>query len=97
MARRSLAVFICTVAVAALPLIAGMGPEAYRSATQFDDAFGTAMVVCAVTLVAGAVLAYATIRRPAPDCSHPECRTHGCVTAPPLEGEREGEGSGAGS
>lgn len=79
------------VAVAALPLIAGMGPEAYRSASQFDDAFGTAMLVCAATLVAGAALAYATIRRPAPDCSHPECRTHCGVTAPPLEaGEREG-------
>ncbi|WP_149828136.1 MFS transporter [Streptomyces tailanensis] len=73
------------VAVAALPLIAGMGPEAYRSAPQFDDAFGTAMIVCAATLVAGAALAYATIRRPAPDCRHPECRTHCGVTAPPLE------------
>ncbi|MEI5526536.1 MFS transporter [Streptomyces brasiliscabiei] len=76
------------LAVAALPLIAGMGPEAYRSATQFDGAFDTAMIACAIVLVAASVLAYATVRRPAPDCNHPECRTHGCVTAPPLEGEQ---------
>ncbi|MBZ3906846.1 MFS transporter [Streptomyces griseiscabiei] len=76
------------LAVAALPLIAGMGPEAYRSATQFDSAFNTAMIVCAVVLLAASAVAYATVRRPAPDCSHPECRTHGCVTAPPLEGEQ---------
>ncbi|MFF6785034.1 DHA2 family efflux MFS transporter permease subunit [Streptomyces sp. NPDC012510] len=80
------------IAVAALPLMAGMGPEAYRSATQFDDAFGTAMIVCAATLVAGAALAYATIRRPAPDCHHPECRTHCGVTAPPLEAGESGGG-----
>ncbi|QFQ99117.1 MFS transporter [Streptomyces phaeolivaceus] len=76
------------LAVAALPLIAGMGPETYRSPTQFDSAFDTAMVACAIALLTASALAYATVRRPAPDCSHPECRTHGCVTAPPLEGER---------
>lgn len=77
--------------MAALPLIAGMGPEAYRSPTQFDDAFDTAMLVCAAALLVASVLSYTTVRRPAPDCHHPECRTHGCVTAPPLEGEQRGE------
>ncbi|HZF88993.1 MFS transporter [Streptomyces sp.] len=76
------------VAVAALPLLAGMGPEAYRSADDFDAAFGRAMLWCAGVLVAGAVLAWATVRRPAPDCGHPECRTHCGVDAPPLEGHR---------
>ncbi|CAL9504551.1 Drug efflux pump JefA [Streptomyces sp. enrichment culture] len=75
------------VAVAALPLLAGMGPEAYRSASAFDAAFGRAMLWCAGVLVVGAVLAFATVRRPAPGCRHPECRTHCGVTAPPLEGE----------
>ncbi|MFJ9821558.1 MFS transporter [Streptomyces sp. NPDC101151] len=74
------------VAVAALPLLAGMGPEAYRSAVAFDAAFDRAMPICAGVLVAGSVLAFTLVRRPAPDCRHPECRTHGCVTAPPLEG-----------
>ncbi|KFF96777.1 major facilitator transporter [Streptomyces scabiei] len=79
------------LAVAALPLIAGMGPEAYRSPTQFDSAFDTAMVACALVLLVASALAYTTVRRPAPDCRHPECRTHGCVTAPPLEGTQPGE------
>lgn len=37
------------------------------------------------------VLAFATVRRPAPDCRRPECLTHGWVTAPPLE-PRVGKG-----
>ncbi|KQX80645.1 MFS transporter [Streptomyces sp. Root1310] len=76
------------VAVAALPLLTGMSSEAYRSATAFDDAFRRAMVLCAGVLVVGAAVAFATVRRPAPDCRRPECRTHGSVLAPPLEGER---------
>ncbi|MFF7751854.1 MFS transporter [Streptomyces sp. NPDC007971] len=73
------------VAVAGLPLVAGMGPEAYRSASAFDAAFDRAMPICAAVLVVGAALAFALVRRPAPDCRHPECRTHGCITSPPLE------------
>ncbi|WP_217552317.1 MFS transporter [Streptomyces sp. GbtcB6] len=85
------------IAVAALPLLAGMGPEAYRSATAFNAAFDRAMPICAGVLVVGAALAFALVRRPAPDCRHPECRTHGCVTAPPLEaGRRPGLQTGGG-
>jgi hypothetical protein len=76
------------VAVAALPLLTGMGAEAYRSAAAFDEAFGRAMVLCAGVLVLGSAIAFTTVRRPAPDCRRPECRTHGAVLAPPLEGER---------
>ncbi|MEV6053879.1 MFS transporter [Streptomyces sp. NPDC052107] len=78
------------IAVAALPLLAGMGPEAYRSPTAFDAAFNRAMPICAGVLVAGSLLAFTLVRRPPPDCRHPECHVHGCVTAPPLEGERKG-------
>ncbi|WP_079049832.1 MFS transporter [Streptomyces torulosus] len=78
------------IAVAALPLIAGMGPEAYRDPAQFDDAFTTAMPICAALLLAAAALAFTTVRRPPADCTHPECRTHASVTAPPLEGEQSG-------
>ncbi|MFI2431223.1 MFS transporter [Streptomyces sp. NPDC018693] len=77
------------MAVAALPLLAGMGPEAYRSAGAFDEAFRVAMAWCAGVLVVGAVLAFATVRRLPAECAHPECRSHGWVTAPPLE---EGDG-----
>ncbi|MFF7980031.1 MFS transporter [Streptomyces sp. NPDC007901] len=75
------------LAVAALPLLAGMGPEAYRSADAFDAAFDRAMPICAGVLVVGAVLAFALVRRPAPGCVRPECRRHGNVTTPPLEAE----------
>lgn len=73
------------VAVAALPLLAGMSEEAYRSADAFDDAFRRAMPLCAGILVVGAVIAFATVRKPPPGCLRPECLTHGSVTAPPLE------------
>ncbi|MFJ2721770.1 MFS transporter [Streptomyces sp. NPDC087437] len=82
------------IAVAALPLLAGMGPEAYRSADAFDAAFRRAMPICAAVLVVGAVLAFTTVRHPAPGCRRPECRTHGSVTTPPLE---TGRGGGAAS
>ncbi|WP_369224028.1 MFS transporter [Streptomyces sp. R39] len=75
------------IAVAALPLLAGMGPEAYRSAPAFDAAFDRAMPICAGALVVGAALAFAMVRRPAPGCVRPECRHHGNVTTPPLEAE----------
>ncbi|MEU6259507.1 MFS transporter [Streptomyces sp. NPDC047043] len=76
------------IAVAALPLLAGMGPEAYRSPTAFDDAFHRAMLICAGALVVGSAVAFATVRPLPPGCRRPECRTHGGVAAPPLEGER---------
>ncbi|MEU6220597.1 MFS transporter [Streptomyces sp. NPDC047022] len=84
------------MAVAALPLLTGMGPDAYRSPDAFDAAFRRAMPLCAGVLVAGAVLAFATVRRPAPDCRRPECRMHGCVTSPPLEPRRGPRASEAG-
>ncbi|MFE6226792.1 MFS transporter [Streptomyces sp. NPDC057854] len=73
------------VAVAALPLLTGMGPEAYRSAAEFDATFDRAMPICAGVLVAGAVLAWTTMRTPAAPGCHPECRTHCGVSAPPLD------------
>ena len=75
------------IAVAALPLLTGMGPEAYRSADAFEGAFRRAMALCAGLLAAASALAFTTVRRPPPDCGHPECKTHCCVTAPPLEGK----------
>ncbi len=84
------------IAVAALPLLAGMGPEAYLSPAAFDDAFGRAMVWCAGVLVVGAGVAFTTVRRLPPDCRRPECRTHGSVLAPPLEPNRSAGKLGAG-
>ncbi|MFI9247174.1 MFS transporter [Streptomyces sp. NPDC053086] len=76
------------VAVAALPLLAGMGPEAYRSPTAFDAAFDRAMPICSGVLVLGSVLAFTLVRRPEVERCRPQCRTHGNMTTPPLEGGR---------
>ncbi|MFD8410362.1 MFS transporter [Streptomyces sp. NPDC059650] len=73
------------LAVAALPLLAGMGPDAYLSAALFDSAFGRAMVWCAGALAVGSALAWATVRTPRPGACHPQCHTHCALTSPPLE------------
>ncbi|GAA3373599.1 MFS transporter [Streptomyces sannanensis] len=78
------------LAVAALPLLAGMGPEAYRSATEFEATFRRAMPMCAGLLVLGALLAWTTVRTPRAPACHPECKVHCGVGAPPLDpGERD--------
>ncbi|MGW0732155.1 MFS transporter [Streptomyces sp. NPDC002851] len=73
------------IAVAALPLLAGMGADAYRSAPQFDAAFQRAMPWCAGILTVGALLAWSTIRPAPPAAYHPEPHMHCGVGAPPLE------------
>ncbi|MFJ4687177.1 MFS transporter [Streptomyces sp. NPDC091377] len=84
------------IAVAALPLVSGMSETAYRSAGAFDTAFDRAMLVCAGVLVVGSVVAFTTVRKLPPDCTRPECLTHGSVTAPPLEpGEKSSGRLGA--
>lgn len=81
------------MAVAALPLLAGMGPEAYRSADEFAATFRRAMPLCAAVLLVGAVIAWLAVRPralrateppPAERC-HPECTYHCGVSAPPLD------------
>ncbi|MFD3539055.1 MFS transporter [Streptomyces sp. NPDC058662] len=73
------------LAVAALPLLSGMGPEAYLSAEQFDASFRRAMPWCAGALVLGAAVAWGTVRAPAAGAPHPQCRTQCGLSAPPLE------------
>ncbi|MFE6778418.1 MFS transporter [Streptomyces sp. NPDC057702] len=82
------------IAVAALPLLAGMGPEAYRSAGEFEETFRRAMPWCAGVLLLGSVLAWASVRagtltqvagEPDAEPSHPECVHHCGLAAPPLD------------
>ncbi|WP_405783561.1 MFS transporter [Streptomyces sp. NBC_00859] len=78
------------IAVAALPFLTGMGPEAYHSATAFDRSFNKAMPICAGVLIVGAFIAFLTVRRPAPSGPAPvraesEHRMSCGLTAPPLE------------
>ncbi|MBH5336163.1 MFS transporter [Streptomyces pactum] len=81
------------VAVAALPLLAGLDPHDYRSPDRFTDAFRSAMVICALLLVVGGLIAWGTVRSDAlepeapggPERCHAGCRTHCAVSAPPLD------------
>ncbi|MEG3627659.1 MFS transporter [Streptomyces poriticola] len=78
------------LAVAALPLLTGMGPEAYRSPDQFQDTYRQAMPMCAGVLVLGALIAWTAVRTPVPapaeePAAEPECHLHCGVSAPPLE------------
>lgn len=82
------------IAVAALPLLSGMGPEAYHSATKFDHAFGIAMPICAGILVVGSAVAFFTVKTSMPtadeqEARESECKIHCGVTAPPLEPVRD--------
>ncbi|MFJ9637179.1 DHA2 family efflux MFS transporter permease subunit [Streptomyces sp. NPDC101178] len=85
------------IAVAALPLLAGMGPEAYRDAGEFAATFRRAMPMCAGLLVLGAVIACWTVRTPSHAAERkrgeerPECTVHCGIVAPPLEPERARE------
>ncbi|MGW6914597.1 MFS transporter [Kitasatospora sp. NPDC054939] len=80
------------LAVAALPALAGLSGDAYQVPAAVDAAFGTAMLICAGLLVAGGLLAAATVRGNvlAPDdpqrpVAEPDCQWSCSTGAPPLD------------
>jgi EmrB/QacA subfamily drug resistance transporter len=84
------------LAVAALPLAAGLSGDDYRDPAAFTDGYRAAMLLCAGLLAAGGLLALVTIsdegrlgpaRAPAvPEpARQPECRMHCAVGTPPLD------------
>ncbi|MGX8906959.1 MFS transporter [Streptomyces netropsis] len=90
------------IAVAALPLLAGMGPDVYRDPAGFEDTFRRAMFWCAGTLVAGAGLAWWTVgtrtrEQRGRKCCHPETTYHCGVSSPPLDPGDAATASGGGS
>ncbi|MFD5632082.1 MFS transporter [Streptomyces sp. NPDC127072] len=72
------------VAVAGLPLLVGMGPDAYRSAAAFDLSFSRAMPLCAGLLAAGALLAFTLLPRTTTATHRSYGRAHGWLMEPPL-------------
>ncbi len=75
------------LAVAALPLAVALSGDQYSSAPAVHRAFQEAMVICAALMAAGGLLAWFTVREPAPGvpCARPRCRVSCAVQAPPLE------------
>jgi len=75
------------VSVAALPLLVGMSPDAYRSPDAFDTAFNRAMPLCAGLLAVGATMAFALLRETADTADASDARhgrAHGWLMEPPL-------------
>ena len=75
------------LAVAVLPLVAGLDGEAYADPDLLQPAFRTAMMVCAGLLFAGAALSALTVRTPAEPAARVEHHhNHHCaVGAPAME------------
>ncbi|MQA84080.1 MAG: DHA2 family efflux MFS transporter permease subunit [Streptosporangiales bacterium] len=77
------------VAVAVIPLAAGITGDAYRDPEAFGAGFLVAMLITAGLAVVGGLLALATIRRPAlhrAEATRPRRELHCAMDGPPLEG-----------
>ncbi|WP_043174274.1 MFS transporter [Streptomyces sp. NRRL B-24484] len=77
------------LAVAALPALAGLSGNAYRVPAAVDDAFETAMLICAGLLATGGLLALATVRsdalEPEREIAEPNCGWRCDTTTPPID------------
>lgn len=79
------------IAVAVLPVAAGITGAAYQQPARFAEGFRTAMVICAATVAAGGLLAAALVRnrlgedRPGCPTSELERRHHCAIDGPPIE------------
>jgi hypothetical protein len=69
------------LAVAVLPLVAGLSGEGYADADQLVGPYRTAMSCCALLLLAGAVLSWVFVRERVQPSGHVCCP----LNAPPLE------------
>ncbi|HEX4997123.1 MAG TPA: MFS transporter [Terriglobia bacterium] len=74
------------LAVAVLPVVSGLTGDALRDASRFNGGFRIAMIISAALMVAGAMLAWITIRDSrAPGCAGPTSPRSFCaVDGPPL-------------
>jgi EmrB/QacA subfamily drug resistance transporter len=74
------------MAVAAIPLAAGITGDSYRDPVAFDEGFQMAMWISAALAAAGAVVAWVTLREPQPSARVPATvyRRHCSLDSPPL-------------
>ena len=74
------------LAVATLPVVAGISGDDYQHPSSFQDGFQIAMIICAGLLVAGGLIAVLTIRRVAPERAEPSNRRQHCaIDGPPIQ------------
>ncbi|MFI9274571.1 MFS transporter [Kitasatospora sp. NPDC052896] len=86
------------LAVAALPLFAGLSGDQYRHPAAVDAAFHTAMLICAGLLAGAGLLALATVPgREAARAAEPDSTWYCCSTAPPVDPGHSCSGSTGGS
>jgi EmrB/QacA subfamily drug resistance transporter len=78
------------IAVAVLPPLAGISNADFGNPADFSDGFQLAMLIAGATLMAGGLLAWATIRRPlaAAEGEAPIPTSHCALDAPPLRVDR---------
>ncbi|CAA9347192.1 MAG: Uncharacterized MFS-type transporter [uncultured Nocardioidaceae bacterium] len=94
------------LAVAVIPVAAGLAGDDYTEPAGFSEGFSRAMVLSAVLLLVGAALAAAFVRRPLAAAAEPEAVadaeeermriedcTHCGVAGPPLHPPRDAQGS----
>lgn len=75
------------LAVAVIPVAAGISGDDYLVPAAFDDGFRTGILICAALCAAGGVIAGFTVR-PAPEAAAEalsETPTHSCLNGPPPE------------
>jgi hypothetical protein len=74
------------LAVAVLPLVAGLSGDAYQEPLRFEAGFRVAMIACAALLAVGGVSAACTIRNVRPSTARVAARRQFCaVDGPPLQ------------
>jgi MFS family permease len=73
------------LAVAVLPVVAGISGAGALEPDRFNDGFRMAMAIAAALCAAGGVLSWLTIRNPEPEPAPTRRHDHSCpVNAPPL-------------
>jgi EmrB/QacA subfamily drug resistance transporter len=79
------------IAIAVLPPLAGISNADFGDPTALSDGFSLAMLIAGGTLIAGGLLAWATIRRPVQVATagapEPKPTSHCALDAPPLRAD----------
>ena len=75
------------LAVAVIPVAAGISGDDYLVPSSFDDGFRTGILICSALCILGGIIAGITVRPAptAPDEPAAETPIHSCLNGPPPE------------